>query len=53
MGLIPDGFVDHQGVVPLPAESAWTVAGALQLAEILPADLENLRTAITTRFGGA
>jgi len=52
MLLRPDGFMDHQGVDPLPAESAWTAAGALQLAEILPGDLEDLRAAITTRFGG-
>lgn len=52
MLLRPDGFVDHQGAVPLPAESAWTAAGALRLAEILPGDLEDLRTAITTRFCG-
>jgi hypothetical protein len=35
---------------PRRAEDAWTAAGALRLAEILPERLDDLRAAILVRF---
>ena len=35
---------------PIQADKAWTTQGALQLAEILPERLSDLRTAILERF---
>jgi hypothetical protein len=36
---------------PVRADAAWTSDGALQLAEILPERLDDLRSAIIARFG--
>jgi hypothetical protein len=36
---------------PVQAEAAWTVAGARELAALLPDELEELRLAIEQRFG--
>jgi hypothetical protein len=44
----------HRGAISsgsAQAEAAWTPAGALLLAEILPERLDELRAAIMTRFG--
>ena len=35
---------------PIQADEAWTTEGALQLAEILPERLSDVRTAILERF---
>jgi len=37
-------------LAPLQADEAWTIEGALQLAEILPERLSDLRAAILARF---
>jgi hypothetical protein len=39
------------GLLPPPAEAAWTAAGALRLAELLPEAFDDVRTAIAQRFG--
>jgi hypothetical protein len=38
------------GLLPPPAEAAWTAEGALHLAEVLPEALDDLRSAIRARF---
>lgn len=35
----------------IQAEAAWTATGARHLAEVLPDELEDLRTGISERFG--
>jgi hypothetical protein len=50
--------VEPSAVGTLPAESfradaAWTADGAMQLAEILPERLADLRADIVKRFGAA
>ena len=56
MLLFPDNVrgINHRFAHPqFRAEQAWTAAGALRLAEILPDELADLRTSIERRFGGA
>jgi hypothetical protein len=39
------------GMLPPPAEAAWTADGTRRLAELLPQAFDDLRAAIRARFG--
>jgi hypothetical protein len=41
---------ESAGLIPPPAEAAWSTEGALQLAELLPEAFDDLCAAIRTRF---
>jgi hypothetical protein len=46
--------INHRFAHPqFRAEQAWTAAGALRLAELLPDEFADLRASIELRFGGA